>query len=152
MNMLCKSAALWLLGTGLAAAAIDTPAVVAGYQTQGYTRIEVKTGLEQVKIEAIRGTEKLEIVYDADTGAVLKTEVGTVRVGEDTTPGVEIRDRRRADREKDDDSVSGSGDDDGPEHDADDDHGKDGRGHDSRDDHGGNSGRGGSNSGKGSDD
>ena len=45
---------------------IDTK--VTALQAEGYDRIEVKTGRTQTKIEAIRGAEKLEVVYDISVG------------------------------------------------------------------------------------
>ncbi len=70
--------------------ALTNDEIIAGLQSEGFTRIEIKTGPTQVKAEAIRGTEKHEIVYDAATGKVLKMEVETVEAGDDTQPGVEI--------------------------------------------------------------
>lgn len=70
--------------------ALTNDEIIAGLQSEGFTRIEIKTGPTQVKAEAIRGTEKHEIVYDAATGKVLKMEVETVEAGEDTNPGVEV--------------------------------------------------------------
>jgi DNA-binding NarL/FixJ family response regulator len=46
-----------------------------------------------MKVEAIRGTEKLEMVVNSETGQVLKSEAGQVRAGEDTTPRVSLRER-----------------------------------------------------------
>jgi hypothetical protein len=89
----------------------------------------------QTKVEAIRGTEKVETVFDRATGEVIKQEVETVRSGEDTRPGVEIDNRNRdfvdsarSDDSRDDDRRSGRGDDD------DDDDRDDGRDDDRGDD------------------
>lgn len=116
-------AALMLSG-GMAMAALNTEAVVAGLQADGYTWIEVKRGPTQVKIEAVRGTEKIETIYDRATGVVIEREV-EVADGDDLgRTGVEIRDRSR-------DFTDGRGRDDDDD-DRDDDRGRDDR--DDRDD------------------
>jgi len=96
----------------------STDQIVSDLQAQGFTRIEVKNGLSQTKVEAIRGTEKVETVFDRATGEVIKQEVETVRAGEDSRPGVEVsnRDRdfvggsRSDDDDDDDDRRSGRDD------------------------------------------
>lgn len=80
--------------TGLAA----TPALsqslrdqlIAGYQTQGYDFIEVKTGPTQIKIEATRGNQTLEVIYDASTGEILSQEVGRAEAEDQGRTGVEL--------------------------------------------------------------
>lgn len=93
MKLHATTAALWLVSTGLALAAVDPEALVNDLQAQGFTRIEVKTGPGQVKVEAVRGTEKVERVYDMATGAVLKTETKAVGPGDDLGPGVSFDSR-----------------------------------------------------------
>ncbi len=128
-----------LLFAGNAAMAFTTESVVNDLTGQGYTRIEVRNGLTQTKVEAIRGTEKLEVVYDRASGAVLKSETERVEADDDTTPGISIRERNRdfvrvsssnddssddddnrrgrgSDDDDDDDSRDWSGDDDGDRH------------------------------------
>jgi hypothetical protein len=73
--------ALSLIVTGQPVIALSVDEVVAGLRAEGYSRVEVKMGPTQMKVEAIRGMQKLEIVYDRTTGAVLKTEVESVRPG-----------------------------------------------------------------------
>lgn len=147
MKLLSTTAAIVLLSAGLSFAAIDNNALVGTLQSQGYTRIEVKNGPTQTKVEAIRGTEKVEVVYDNATGEVLKREVETVRPGEDIAPGVSIRARDRdfldgssddsdddldddLDDDSDDDSDDNSDDDSADDNDSDDsdDSGGQGRG------------------------
>lgn len=152
--MKLKSAVL-ALGFAFAAhgaLALTTDEIIADLQAQGYSRVEVKVGPNQIKVEAIRGTEKVETIYDIATGAVLKTETDTVRLFDNTNPGVQIRERNRDFVRV----VSRSGDDDGDhadghisgrgrgasDDDSDDDHGGRGRGSDDDaedDDHGGGS-------------
>ena len=151
--------------TGGAALALTTQQVIDTLSTQGFTRIEIKTGPTQIKVEAIRGTEKLEQVFDSASGTMLKSEVETVRPGEDTAPGVSIRDRNRdflrdegnddagddddGDDDNDDDANDDDGDDDASDDNGDDDNGDDGNNDDDDDDddgdddHGGDSGHGG---------
>ena len=152
------AAAFALIGSG-AMAELNTDAAVQALQDQGYTRIEVRTTATETKVEAIRGTEKVEITYDSATGAVLKTETARVRAGEDTTPGVSLEDspangtgtatttrtRTRAgddDAEDDDnhgDQASGNDDQGNDDHaSGNDDHGDDDHGDDDHgdDDHG----------------
>ena len=97
--------------------------VVSQLTAEGYTRIEVKTGPTQVKVEAIRNGRELEAVYDLATGAILKQEVNAIGADDDTTPGVEIDTRNR-------DFVDAAGN----VHDDDDDDGNRGLGIDRDDD------------------
>ncbi len=159
MKRIFLIAALFALPTTTALAAIDTDGLIAGYQSEGYTTIEVTRGTTQTKVEAIRGTEKLEVVYDNETGATLKSELGAPEADDDILPGVTVRDRARdfvGNDDEDEDGVSDDdddsdddgkgrgrgrgGDDDGDDHDEGDDHGDDGADHDSGDDHGGDDG------------
>ncbi|MGL6212134.1 MAG: PepSY domain-containing protein [Paracoccaceae bacterium] len=134
---LLSTTALALLFTGAAMAAVNTDAVIADLQAQGYTSIEVKNGPSQVKVEAIRGTEQVEVVYDKDTGAVLKSEVGPVDTDEDADDGVSIRneeddfvdgDRNDSDDDEDDSDEDGDSDDDADSDDDRDDSSGRGRG------------------------
>lgn len=129
--------------TSVATGSTSTDQLVSDLQAQGYTRIEVKNGVTQTKVEAVRGTEKIETVFDRATGEVIKQEVETVRSGDDTRPGVEIdtRDRDfvgggRSDDDEDDDRRSGR-DDDSSDDDRNDDRGGRGSDDDGSDDRGG---------------
>ena len=142
-RILLMTAALIVAGT-MASAAITAQSLVDTFKAQGYTRIEVKTGLTQIKLEAVKGTTKVETIYDMATGQALKTETEAVGVFDDTAPGVELSNRNRDFlrlASNDDDS---NDDDDDSDDDSDDD--------DSDDDSDDNSGHGGGNSGHGSDD
>lgn len=126
-----------LLLSGGAALALTSQELADQMTAAGYTRVEVKTGPTQIKVEAIRGTEKVETIYDAATGAVLSREFELVDAGDDTRPGVEIRDRdedftdgdESSDDDGSDDDNVGSDDDDDDSDDSDDDHGGDDNGH-----------------------
>lgn len=162
MKRIVAALALGLTMTAQTGFALTADEAVADLRAAGFTRIEVKVGATQMKVEAIRGTEKLEVVYDRVSGAVLKSEVETVGAGETTAPGVSVRNRDRdfvrvADRRSDDDSDDddgrrGRGADDAPgddnggdrggrgrgsDDDRDDDKGDDGDDDDSGDDNGG---------------
>jgi hypothetical protein len=159
MKMLASSTAILLFCASMASAALNTDALVADFQAQGFTRVEVKSGLTQTKVEAIRGTEKVEVVYDSATGAVLSRETQIVEPGDDTAPGVSVEDTDRdfvgSDDGDDGDSAVDDGDDsdsaddnssdeDNSGDDAGDDDGDNGTGagddsddHDDGDDHGG---------------
>lgn len=128
-----------------ALAAWDVDAVTQQYVADGYTRVEVKIGPTQAKVEAIKDGTKLEVVYDLATGNVLKTETEAVESDDNTLPGVFVRNRSgdfvrtsddsddgdddsrdddddsRDDDGRDDDSTSGSDDDSDDDDDADDD-------------------------------
>ncbi|MFN3846653.1 MAG: hypothetical protein ACK4RZ_12670 [Paracoccaceae bacterium] len=95
MKMTIAALAFGVMFSGQMAMALTADDVVADLQAAGYTRVEVRVGPTQIKVEAIRGTEKLETVYDAATGAVIKTQVRTVEAGTQTAPGVTVRERKR---------------------------------------------------------
>ncbi|WP_413717217.1 hypothetical protein [Silicimonas sp. MF1-12-2] len=110
--------------------------IVATLQAEGYDFIEIKNGPTQVKVEAIRGTEKLELIYDRETGELLKREVEAASASEAGRSGVEIDTRSRdflnddendesdrsgrSDDEDDDEDNSGRGSDDDEDDDEDD--------------------------------
>lgn len=96
-------AAAFSLGGGAALAAVDTEALVADLQQQGYSWIEVKRGPTQVEVEAVRGTTKIETVYDIATGAVLDHESERASTREQARTGVEFRETRRDFEDRDDD-------------------------------------------------
>ena len=116
-------AAAMVVAGSMAFGAVTSDALISQYQAAGYTRIEIKRGPTQIKVEAIKGTEKLEVIYDIATGTILKRELATL----DNAPirtGVQVQDRdrdfiRSGDDDDDDDGHGGDDDDDG--HDDDDD-------------------------------
>ncbi|WGW05669.1 PepSY domain-containing protein [Tropicibacter oceani] len=70
--MLSTGAALLLGSMALADAFTDQ--VVAQLQDQGFRTTEIKTRNGQTKFEAVRGTQKIEVVYDRTTGQVVSQE------------------------------------------------------------------------------
>ena len=159
-------------------AAVTASQLAASYQADGFTAIEVTTGATQIKVEAVKSGQKLEVVYDIATGTILSQEQkpAKARDAEDRTVEVKATPGDFTGGATDDDGTPDqgkgdgvSGSDDGAGHDAGDDKGgssgsgsggasgsDDGAGHDAGDDHGGSSGRsghgGGDKSGHGSDD
>lgn len=128
----------------MAMAAVTTDQVVETYRTQGYSYIEVKQGPTQIKVEAVKGSEKIEVVIDTETGAILKQETEQASAEDQGRTGVKIRTDDEdfvGPGDDDDDSVDDGDDDDGD--DGDDDHGDDGddgdddHDDDGDDDHGG---------------
>ena len=142
------------LQAGIAQAAITANDVVRSYQAAAYTYIEVADGPTQIKVEAIKGSVKVEVVYDKVSGDVVKQESEAVSGKEAAQAGVEIKStdkdfERKAggasDDDSDDDNGSGAGDDSGHDSgdDMNDDHGGSGSDDDSHDNSGkGNSGSG----------
>lgn len=148
---LSTSTALFM-GT-MAMADAFTDQIVNDLQSKGFDRIEIKVGPNQTKAEASNGTQKVEVVYDNATGAIVKQE--TERAREDgLRTGVEIStrnedftgedDSRSRDRSSDDsadddneDDNRGGGSDDDSNDDSADDHGNDGSDDDHGDDRGG---------------
>jgi hypothetical protein len=132
---------LMLLSTALifsasvSMAAVSPEDLVAAYQAKGYTNIEVKTGLTQIKVEAVKGVQKVEVIYDAATGEILTQEFGRSDRDERGTK-VEISNEDRdflGDEDQGDDSDNDQGDDDDDA--GDDDHDNSGSGsHDDDDD------------------
>jgi hypothetical protein len=105
--MLLSSAIL--LSATMSLSAMTADDLIAAYQAKGYTRIEVKTGLTQIKVEAVKGSVKVEVIYDAATGAILKQESERASRDERGT-GVEIS-SEDGDFLDDDDSNDDSDDD-----------------------------------------
>ncbi|MDA8747130.1 PepSY domain-containing protein [Litoreibacter sp.] len=107
--------------------------IIANLQEQGFGYIEIKNGRTQTKVEAIRGTDKLEVVYDNASGTILKQERERAESDELGLAGVDIDQRNRdfvgSDDDDDDsrDDRDDDRDDDDREESSDDDSGKDGR-------------------------
>lgn len=171
MHRSLKLAVAFSIWAGVAQADAFTDAIVTNLQDLGYEFIEIQSGISQVKVEATRGTDKLEVIYDRVTGAILKQENEQAEAEDIGRSGVKIRNRDRDflrdsdddDRDDDDDnsgsgsSNSGSGSDDDRGDDDDDNSGSgssnSGSGSsDDRDDDDDNSGSGSSSSGSGSGD
>ena len=112
-------------------------AVVKNLQDLGYDYIEVKRGQSQLKAEAVRGDQKLEVVYDLATGQIISREDEWADDDYVGRSGVEIRTENRDFLDDDDDDDDFDDDDD-----RDDDDDDSGRGSDDDDDDDDDSGRG----------
>jgi hypothetical protein len=142
---LMMTAAMMFTGH-MAFAAIDPQALADSYIADGYTSVEVKQGLTQTKIEAVKGTSLIEAVYDNASGEIISQETQPADAEELARTGVEVgtADEDFADNsdENDGDQATDEGDDHADENDDggnDDGDGSDG---DNGDDHdgGGNGG------------
>jgi hypothetical protein len=129
MKRLLLTTAAFAFAATMATAAINTDDLVADFQAEGYTRVEVKVGLSQIKVEAIKGEVKREVIYDIESGAILKDETETVEADDDTAPGVEIKnvdkdfvdgDDEQDDDDDDDDDDGDDGEDEDDDNDDDD--------------------------------
>jgi hypothetical protein len=83
------------LWAGTAMADAFTDGVVAKFQEMGFAFIEVQDGLTQVKVEGIKGSTQLEVIYDRATGRILKQEQGRAEAENVGRSGVQIRERNR---------------------------------------------------------
>ncbi|MEO9575494.1 MAG: PepSY domain-containing protein [Tateyamaria sp.] len=110
--------------------------VVETLRQQGFETVEIKNGLTQTKLESVRDITKLEVVYDRETGEILKqgTErfVGTFVEGQPIEIGT--RDSDFLDDDDDEDDDDGDDDDEDYDDDDDDDHDSDDREDDDGDD------------------
>lgn len=115
---LLSTTAMILVAGALSAQSIADQ-VITALQADGYERIEIDNGPSTIKVEAIRGDRKLEIIYDAITGEILEQESGPVEAREDRAPGVFIDDENDDD-ERDDDEDDESDDDESDDDESDD--------------------------------
>jgi hypothetical protein len=147
-------AMVFAFSSTMALGAITTDQLIAEYQTNGYSYIEVKSGLSQIKVEAVKDGKRIEVIYDIATGAPIKTSTYSVGTIVTPDPGVRLRNTNRDfsrsdsnDRDDDSDDRDGyekhsgqsddhsRGGDDNRSYGSDDDHNDD-RDHDRNDDHG----------------
>ena len=141
--------------SSMAFGAITTDQLISEYQTNGYSYIEVKSGLSQIKVEAVKDGNRIEVIYDIATGAPIKTSTYSVGTIVTPDPGVRLRNTNRDfsrsdsnDRDDDSDDRDGyekhsgqsddhsRGGDDNRSYGRDDDHRSSGRDDDRNDDHG----------------
>jgi hypothetical protein len=111
------------LSANMAFAAIDGNALADSYLAEGYNYVEVKVGPTQTKVEAVKGSIKVEVIYDNATGEILKQE--TEAAGDDYVgrTGKEVEDDDEDFLDGDDDEDDDEGEDD--DEDDDDDEGTD---------------------------
>ena len=91
-----------------------TDQIAQRYQELGFDYIEIKEGIDQVKVEAIQGDRKMEVIYDRATGKILKQETERASAAEMRRRGVEIDSENEnfVDRNEIDDDSSDESDDD----------------------------------------
>ncbi len=116
--------ALFVFGATAVAASPEGEALLREYRAENFTRVEVKEGPTQYKVEAFKDGMKVEVIYDRNL-RILKQETERADPGEDR-PGFELRSETR-DFLRVDDRVKGR-DDDRPEDEADEDEQDDGKG------------------------
>jgi hypothetical protein len=85
--------------------------VKEAYAGTNFSRIEVRTGLTQIKVEAFSGKQKVEVILDKATGKILKRETEAAGIFENTKPGEFFSARNRDFLDADDDDNSNDDDD-----------------------------------------
>jgi hypothetical protein len=155
------------LSANMAFAAIDGNALADDYLAEGYDFVEVKVGPTQTKVEAIKGGTKVEVIYDNETGEILKQEAEAADGDDVGRTGKQVRvedkdfldgDDDEGDDEEDDDDENDDDegeDDEGDDDESDDDENDDNEGNDDEgndDDEGDDGEGGGGESGGGDDD
>jgi hypothetical protein len=113
------------LSASMAFAAINPAALADRYRAEGYTYVEVKVGPTQTKLEAVKGTRKVEVIYDNASSAIIKSEFENADDDYVGRTGVEIetvsRDFTDADDSDDDETDDDENDDDSNDDDENDD-------------------------------
>ena len=74
-NFAMFTATFMLLGS-TAMAQVSSQDVIDSLQAQGFTPVEVKTGPSQIKAEAVRDGQRIEVVYDSASGQIITQEFG----------------------------------------------------------------------------
>lgn len=93
-------AAVFALAGSVVFAQSALDSAIKALTDQGFTNIEVKSGAATAKIEAVNGTQKVEITIDLANGTVLKRE--SESLGADGTTADDSTDD--SDDDSDDDS------------------------------------------------
>ena len=124
-KLLMAGSALLFSATMAFGAAITADQLAAQFTADGYSYITIKTGLTQIKVEAVKDGTLFEVVYDIETGATIDTSTHAIGPIDTPDPGVIVRTVSRDFEDDHGDDDSELGDDDGPGHDLFDDHGGD---------------------------
>ena len=88
-KLMMFTAAAALIGS-MAQAAIDGQSLAQSYLADGYSYVEVKVGPTQTKVEAIKGSAKVEVIYDNATGDIVKQEQSVADAEEQALVGSEV--------------------------------------------------------------
>lgn len=141
-SKLLMAGSAMLFSATMAFGAVTSDQLAAQFQADGYSYITIKTGLTQIKVEAVKSGTLYEMVYDIETGDVIDTSTYSVGSNDQPDPGVIMRTVSRD--FEDDESVSGEDDDERDDDNSDDDNDDDSdddndddSDDDSDDDHGG---------------
>ncbi|WP_050524185.1 hypothetical protein [Pseudorhodobacter wandonensis] len=105
-----------LITAKMAFAAVTVESIAADLAAQGYTQVEIKQSNGKISVEGTLGADRVETVYDAATGAVLRTQIS----GKDSD-GSEMNDHSGQDHSDSADDDSNDDDDHGSDHDSNDD-------------------------------
>lgn len=141
MHIIILAAATTLALASAARADGFADRIAQTYRAEGYTAIEIETGSRYVEVEAIRGDRRIEVLYDATTGAILRQHFRAAGHGDDIRPGIRIRhdddrwDDDRWDDDRDDRDDRRDDDRDDRDHRDDDHDDRDGDRDDDDDDH-----------------
>ncbi len=110
--------------TAAANAQATTDGIITMYEDLGFQYIEIKEGITQTKVEAIMADgRKVEVIYDNETGQILKQETERADADEIGRVGIEIdqEDEDFLDDEDDDEEDDDDENDEDDEDDEDDD-------------------------------
>ena len=120
MNRTLPVSIAFALWSGIAHADAFTDAVIEKYQEMGFDFIEVKDGINQVKVEAIKDGQKIEVIYDRETGRILKQETERPDADDIGRSGVDISQENKDFLDDEDDDESDDDEDDESDDDEDD--------------------------------
>lgn len=83
-------AAILALGAPALHAEVSPQSIADNLNAVGYSNVEITTGPTQVRAEGTNGTERIEVVYDRATGAILRQEQTRERSRTEVQAGVEL--------------------------------------------------------------
>ena len=83
--------AAFIFGGQMAFAAIDPQVLADSYLANGYTFVEVKQGPTQTKLEALKGANVVEVVYDNGTGEIISQETQPADAEDLGRTGIKIK-------------------------------------------------------------
>ena len=83
--------AAFIFGGQMAFAAIDPQVLADSYLANGYTFVEVKQGPTQTKLEALKGADVVEVVYDNGTGEIISQETQPADAEDLGRTGIKIK-------------------------------------------------------------
>ena len=84
-QLMLTAAAIAFTATMATADTIDN--IVAALTAEGYERIHIRPGTDAIRVAAIKDGVRLDVAYDADTGAVLSERSRAARADDDEGNG-----------------------------------------------------------------